>query len=135
MFFTHEPQSYREVTNDIESEILHAAMVEEMEGQPQHETWKLVPPSAVGEGEQVVVECKWAYRIKPSSTGDPSLCKARLCAKGANRSLVWTTPYTCAPVTRISSVRLFFAHVVVKHIRVRQSGTTDGGRGVGRNLR
>ena len=62
-----------------------------------------------------VVGCRWVYAIKVGPNGQVDQLKARLVAKGYTQ--VYDLDYcdTFSPVAKITTIRLFFAMVAIRH--------------------
>ena len=70
-----EPPSYRIAAQYPQC---CSAMDDEFAALQRQGTWTLVPPSP----SQILVGCKWVYKLKHNSDGSISRYKARLVAKG-----------------------------------------------------
>ena len=117
MYVAHEPCSYKEAVRDSENGKWHAAMIEEMEGLAEHNTWTLVEkPECV----QSVIDCRWVFKHKPATRATNARYKARLVAKGFQQRRGVDFMHTFAPVARISSIRLLLAHALCADIPVHQ---------------
>lgn len=111
-----EPQSYKEVNSDPDSEKWQAAMAEEMESHLVNNTWTLTD---LPEGRKAI-NSKWVYKLKRDENGEIVRHKARLVAKGCAQKYGIDYNETFSPVVRYTSVRFLFALAVQKGLKCHQ---------------
>ena len=73
-----EPATYKQATMSPQAAYWKATMEREYDSLMENHTWTLVPPPP----GRTIVQCKWVYKIKYTSTGAIDKYKARLVAKG-----------------------------------------------------
>ena len=79
-------------------------------------TWILVPPPP----GRNIVQCKWVYKIKYTSTGAIDKYKARLVAKGYSQVHGINYDETFSPVIKHDSITVIFAISAVFRMHMRQ---------------
>ena len=75
------PKSWKEAMDSPQAAQWHAAADKEMEGCKQMNVWDFVPRNAVPKW-QIIVPCKWVFKVKVDSNGAIDTYKARLTPKG-----------------------------------------------------
>lgn len=85
-----------------------AAMQEEMDSIHTNATWTLVELPA----DKNAISCRWVYKVKPGSHGQPSRYKARLVARGFEQKEGVDCLETFAPVVRWETIRILIAIAV-----------------------
>jgi hypothetical protein len=75
------PGSYKEAMASEDADKWRAAMDKEMAGCEEMQVWDLAPRATLPQG-QVVVPCKWVYKIKTDELGKVTGFKARITPKG-----------------------------------------------------
>ena len=97
-------------------------MEKEYDSLMENHTWTLVPPPP----NRNIIQCKWVYRIKYTSTGTIDKYKARLVAKGYSQVHGIDYNETFSPVIKHDSVRVLFAIAAVLRMKMSQFdiGTT-----------
>ena len=73
-----EPATYKQATMSPQAAYWKTTMEKEYDLLMENHTWILVPPPP----GRNIIQCKWVYRIKYTSTGTLDKYKARLVAKG-----------------------------------------------------
>lgn len=89
-----------------------AAVNDEMESLQKNQTWTLVK---LPKGKKPI-SCKWVFKIKPGSDGEPNRYKARLVARGFSQRYGFDYTETYAPVARLDTLRTILA--VANHQRM-----------------
>ena len=100
-----EPKSVAEALNGPDAESWKKAMEEEYESIVKNEVFELVE---IPHGRKPV-DCKWVFKLKRDSDGNPVRYKARLVAKGFSQQPGVDFDETFSPVSRYSSVRTVLA--------------------------
>jgi hypothetical protein len=97
-----EPTTYQEASGILEWQL---AMIDELAALERTGTWDIVPlPSHV-----VPITCKWVFKIKTKSDGSIERYKARLVARGFQRTQGLDCNETFAPVAHMTTVRTLIA--------------------------
>ena len=111
-----EPATYKQATMSPQAAYWKAAMEREYDSLMENHTSILVPPPP----GRTIVQCKWVYKIKYTSTREIDKYKARLVAKGYSQVHGIDYDETFSPVIKHDSVRVLFAIVVVLRMHMRQ---------------
>ena len=111
-----EPATYKQATMSPQAAYWKAAMEKEYDSLMENHTWTLVPPPP----NRHIIQCKWVYRIKYTSTGTIDKYKARLVAKGYSQVHGLDYDETFSPVIKHDSVRVLFAIAAVLRMKMRQ---------------
>lgn len=75
------PTTYKEAMQSPQAALWRAATDKEMAGCEAMGCWELVPRSSVPKG-QIVIPCKWVFKVKTDSSGAVDVYKARITPKG-----------------------------------------------------
>ena len=78
---------------------------EEMDSLTSRSVWKLVPRPAHAN----IISCKWVYKTKEDSNGNPIRHKARLVARGFTQVEGIDYEETFAPTAKFVTIRLIIA--------------------------
>ena len=111
-----EPATYKQATMSPQTAYWKTTMEEEYDSLMENHTWILVPPPP----GRNIIQCKWVYRIKYTSTGTIDKYKARLVAKGYSQVHGLDYDETFSPVIKHDSVRVLFAIAAVLRMKMRQ---------------
>ena len=111
-----EPATYKQATMSPQAAYWKAAMEKEYDSLMENHTWTLVPPPP----GRNIIQCKWVYRIKYTSTGTIDKYKAHLVAKGYSQVHGIDYTETFSPVIKHDSVRVLFAIAAVLRMHMRQ---------------
>ncbi len=99
------PGSYHEAAEAEDASSWQEAIESELDALIQNITWELVPLPE----DQVALDCKWVFRIKPGTTLEAKKYNARLCAKGFKQRYGVDYSDTFAPVVKMTSIRTLLA--------------------------
>ena len=102
------PGNWKEAMASPEAAKWRAAADKEMAGCEQMGVWELVPRSDVPKC-QVIIPCKWVFKIKVDSSGAVDVYKARLTPKGFMQILGINYSETFAATGKYKSMRLGLA--------------------------
>lgn len=111
-----EPATYKQATMSPQAGYWKAAREKEYDSLMENRTWVLVPPPP----GRNIIQCKWVYRIKYTSTGEIDKYKARLVAKGYSQVHGIDYTETFSPVIKHDSVRVIFAVAAVLRMHLQQ---------------
>ena len=91
IYIANERDSYQEAVRDVEESKWKAAMLEEMRGLAEHDTWILVEKP---EYVNTVIDCRWVFKHKPETRATGARYKASWWRKAFNKSqeLILYTP-------------------------------------------
>jgi len=103
-----EPKNYEEACKFPE---WITAMKKELEALQTNKTWYLTKLP----DNQVLIDCKWIYKIKYKSDGSIEIYKAHLVAKGYTQIKGINYLDTFSPVTKLTTVRLLLALAATQH--------------------
>ncbi|GKV22443.1 hypothetical protein SLEP1_g32316 [Rubroshorea leprosula] len=101
----HEPTSFKEACESVNSDQWRGAMEEEMESLHKNKTWDLVQ---LPEGRKAI-GCRWIYKLKKDSEGNIERYKARLVIKGYAQKLGIDFDEVFSPVVRMTTIRVVLA--------------------------
>lgn len=102
---TVEPKSYREAISCSESDKWIDAMNSEIASLQKSRTWNLADLPR----DKKVIDNKWVYKVKFSSSGAVKRHKARLVVRGFIQKYGVDDQETFSPVVKLTSVRLILA--------------------------
>jgi hypothetical protein len=107
-----EPATFREAVQGENAELWKTASDEEMASILQNDTWEVVqkPPGAN------VIDVKWVYKVKYSTSGQVQRFKARLVAKGYKQEEGIDYDEVFAPVSKYTSIRALLALVAAEDL-------------------
>ena len=111
-----EPTTYSEAIRAADLEMWRKAMNEEIESLKSMGTWEVTPLPA----DRKAISCKWVYRIKRDTDGNPTRYKARLVARGFTQVYGLDYDETYAPVTRLETIRLLLGIAAAKRWDIHQ---------------
>jgi hypothetical protein len=111
-----EPQSFKEVMSTPEAPLWKEVVNSEIESILQNHTWELVdlPPGCKPLGY------KWIFKRKMKADGSIDKYKARLVVKGYKQKEGVDYFDTYSPVTRITSIKMLIAIVVLYNLEIHQ---------------
>jgi hypothetical protein len=109
-----EPATFREAVQGENAELWKTASDEEMASILQNDTWEVVqkPPGAN------VIDVKWVYKVKYSTSGQVQRFKARLVAKGYKQEEGIDYDEVFAPVSKYTSIRALLALVAAEDLEL-----------------
>lgn len=110
-----EPNSFEEALRSRDASKWDQAMANEMDALIKNQTWELVSPP----DDRKVIDNKWVYKIKGSSTNEPDLFKARLVVRGFSQVKGLDYEETFSPVARFSSIRTVFSLAAHKSYKIK----------------
>ncbi|XP_020683010.1 uncharacterized protein LOC110099996 [Dendrobium catenatum] len=93
------PTTYNQASK---SPIWRKAMSNELAALLKQQTWTLVQPPP----DAPVLGCRWTYKTKLNSAGQPLTHKARLVAQGFSQEHGINYTETFSPVAKITTIRL-----------------------------
>lgn len=99
------PQTWKEAMDSPEAPLWRAAADKEMDGCERMKVWKLIPRSDVPK-EQIIIPCKWVFKVKVNSKGEPETYKARITPKGFLQVAGINYDETFAATGKYKSMRL-----------------------------
>jgi hypothetical protein len=99
------PSSWKEAMQSPEREKWIAAARKEMASIEEMEVWDLVPRASVPKG-QIVIACKWVFKIKTDEHGAVTVYKARLTPKGFMQRVGINVYETFAATGKYKSMRI-----------------------------
>ena len=111
-----DPKTYSEAIASRDSAFWKEAINDEMDSLLSNGTWELtdLPHNSK------LIGCKWVFRRKYNTDGSLQTFKARLVAKGFRQKEGVDYFDTCAPVARITSIRVLFALASIYDLYIHQ---------------
>ena len=111
-----DPVTLEEAYKSYDSELWQEAVNDEMDSLQSNKTWKLVDlPTGCK-----TIGCKWVLKRKLKADGSVEKYKARLVAKGFRQKENIDFFDTYSSVTRITSIHVLFAIVVIHDFIIHQ---------------
>ena len=105
-----EPTMYKQVLLAPDADKWIEAMTEEIRSLEQMGTWVMGP---LPEGHKTI-SCKYVYRIKRDTDGNPTRYKAQLVARGFTQVHGLDYDETYTPITRLETIQLLLS-IAVAH--------------------
>lgn len=109
------PSEPTNVTQALKDKKWRFAMSDEFDAQQRNHTWDLVPHES-----QLLVGCKWVFKLKYLPNGAIDKYKARLVAKGFNQQYGVDYAETFSPVIKSTTIRLVLDVAVKKDWEIKQ---------------
>ena len=102
---TLTPRTYKDILKSTDKDKWLQSIHNELQALENLNTWTIVPTPL----DKNVISCKWVFRVKEDSSGNPTVYKARLTPRGYEQISGLDYTETFSPVSRHTSLRVILS--------------------------